>query len=598
MSGRVIEQFMWGYQDHFRISLDFGLESALSSIGFSYEARSMLIGFRTSDSPGPVICVEQGEGLFKPSDLSDVLRLAGEKYESHGERQVLHSHPIAHENFHRRLKSRIRAEALEEVLGSLAGSEDSIFFAGNPVAVGDYAVHVVVSTSRQAVAAVPQITTTIRDRITVFPSLFHSVIWEVISRASRELYMPDAGAGLGVLGSSVGEVIRTATETMLRTFVGCTGYWGASDFHLSMNQLSALPYEGREGAGCLVLAKLGDPAIDVSVQLASPVKSHNTLAVRKLLEGSGPTADVLSDGENVYGLGTIRPDYNPETESVFVVTFLKRGYWELSHAGVALLAVRDGTPSLPKHVLDESYFIDLCERLFPDGNCRALVQAARAIGKHRHGAMLVISADAEGEAKRLSPQSWAVEPALFSTSLLTQLTDMDGAVLLDPLGHCHAIGVILDGVAKGEGDPARGSRLNNAVRYLGSGRPVTIVVVYSADGGIDILPHLHPRVLRSEVNWTVAAYLAMAVQRPPELERTNRLWKLVENLRFYLSAEQCDALNDGHESIQKWRMENSQIRLHGQPLLPDPRMNDSYWLPEDDLGDIPPTGQSNGQPDR
>lgn len=573
---------MWGFQGNFRFSVEFEVERAFEEIGFKADVRCFLIGFEVTDGHRFPICVEQGEDLYRPEDFSDVQRLGVEKYRNNPESSVLHSHPRVRQLRHESLMNRMRAEALEETLGSLAGQSDRIFFASNSVQVGDYDVHVIIGTDKQAVANVPQIVTTISDRMPVLQSLVHAVIWEILGRAAKALYLPEAGSGLRVLGASTGEIVRTATEDMLRTMMYCINYWFASDFHLVMNQLSALPYEGREGAGRLVLAKADNPSIDVSVKLASPVKSRNTLAIRKLLEGGGPTADVLSDGEKVYGLGAVRSDYDPSTESVFVVRFLRRGYWELSHADTVLLAVRDGIPRLPAHVLDVEYLLDLCDRLFPESDGEVLVRAARAIAKHRHGAMLVISADAPGEAKRLSPQSWAVEPSPLSTSLLTQLTDMDGAVLLDPQGHCHAIGVILDGVAKGEGDPARGSRLNNAVRYLGSGRPATIVVVYSADGGIDILPHLHPRVLKSEVVGAVDAYLALAVHRPPELERVNRLWDTIKAFRFYLSAEQCTALNDARESIEEWRMETMQMKVGEEPLCPNPRMDDSYWLPEAD----------------
>lgn len=580
MGERYIEQFMWGFQDSFRISLDLEVESAFEQVGFDAEVRCILIGFQAAGEHQFPICVEQGEGLFKPEDFADMQRLAVEKYRENPESRIFNTDPRTHKLRQESLMNRMRAEAIEEKLGSLDELESRIYFASNSVRVDDYEVHVIIGTAKQAVVGVPQISTTMRDRMQVIPSLVHAVIWEILGRARLTLYLPEAGSGLGVLGASTGEIVRTATQTMLRTMIYCIGYWFASDFHVLMSQLSTLPYEGREGAGRLVLAKPDDPAVDVSVKLASPVESRNSLAIRKLLEGSGPTADVLSDGEKVYGLGTVRSDYDPATESVFVVTFLRRGYWELSHADTALLAVRDGTPSLPKHVLDESYFIDLCDRLFPEADSDALVQAARAIGKHRHGAMLVVSVDAEGEARRLSPQSWAVEPASLPTSLLTQLTDLDGAVLLDPQGRCHAIGVILDGVAKGEGDPARGSRINNAVRYLSSDRPATVVVAYSADGGIDILPQLHPRVSKREVNGAVAAYLHLAVRRPPELERINRLRKCVKALEFYLSESQCNALNAAREALEEWRMEKMQITIHESPFRPDPMMDGSYWLEE------------------
>jgi hypothetical protein len=72
---------------------------------------------------------------------------------------------------------------------------------------------------------------------------------------------------------------------------------------------------------------------------------------------------------------------------------------------------------------------------------------------------------------------------------LDHLTNMDGGVLVDPQGRCHAIAVILDGLAgKKIGTPARGSRYNNSVRYLaGKNVPPTIVLCYSSDGDIKIL---------------------------------------------------------------------------------------------------------------
>ncbi len=573
---------MWGFQDSFRISIGLEVERAFAHIGFEAEGRCIIIGFEAAGGHQFPICVEQGENLCKPEDFADVERLAVEKYTRNPESGMFNTDPRTHKLRQQSLLDRMRAETLEDILGSLEGQEGSIFFASSSVRVGDYDVHIIICTDKQAVIRVPQLATTMVDRLPVLQSLLHAVIREILGRAAKALYLPDAGSGLRVLNASTGEIVRTATEDMLRSMVCCIGYWFASDFHLLMDQLSSLPYEGREGAGRLVLAKAENPAIDVSLKLATPVGSRNILAIRKLLEGGGPTVDVLSDGEQVYGLGKVRRDYNPASESVFVVTFLRRGYWELSHAGVALLAVRDGIPSLPSHVLDEGYLADLCDRLFPDRDHDALLRAARAIGRHRHGAMLVISADAQSEAKRLSPQSWVVEPNTLSTSLLTQLTDMDGAVLLDPRGNCHAIGVILDGVAKGEGDPARGSRLNNAVRYLGGDRPATIVVVFSADGGIDILPQMHPRVLRSEVDSAVATYLHLAIRRPPELERINRVWRVVESFQFYLSSDQCDALNDARKVLEEWRMENMQVTIRERSFRPDPRMDDSYWLPGSD----------------
>ncbi|MFJ7002412.1 hypothetical protein ACIQWY_20760 [Streptomyces albidoflavus] len=569
---------MWGYQDIFRSALNTDVGSVLKAIGFHGNPRTMLVGFQVSGQHAFKICIEQGETRYKPSDFENVQQLADQKYAANSDSNSFHSDPRMNESFHASLKNRMRSEALEETLSMLSGEGERVHFAGNSVRVDDYTVHVIISVDRQAVAAVPQLSTVKRDQFKILPSLFHAVISTTLELAARSLCLPDAGASLQVLNSSPGEVVRSATESLIRDLLYCTGYWFGSDSHLLMNSLSALPYEGREGYGRLVLAKSDNPAINAVVNLSRPIAARNVLAVRKILEASGPTADVLFDGEKVYGLGTIKSAYDATTESVFVVTFASRGVWELSHAGVALLSVRDGIPSLPTYVLDEEYLADLIERLFSQGDKDFLIETARAAGKHRHGAMLVISADAAGEAQRLSPQCWSVRPAALAPELITQLTDMDGAVLLDPSGQCHAIGVILDGKARGEGDPARGSRMNNAVRYLGSDSPPAIVVVYSADGGIDILPYMPPRVRKEDVEQAVINFLDLASDRPPDFEGAYRAWDAVKFFAFYLSQEQCDALNQARNELEEWRMANNGMQVGEVRLKANAAMNETYWL--------------------
>ena len=78
------------------------------------------------------------------------------------------------------------------------------------------------------------------------------------------------------------------------------------------------------------------------------------------------------------------------------------------------------------------------------------------------------------------------------------MTRIDGAVLLDHEGLCHAVGVILDGKATDRGSPARGARFNSALRYvLEEGERASIAVVLSEDGNVDLLPRLRPRIGRA-----------------------------------------------------------------------------------------------------
>ena len=80
----------------------------------------------------------------------------------------------------------------------------------------------------------------------------------------------------------------------------------------------------------------------------------------------------------------------------------------------------------------------------------------KAIPRNGNLYRLTISASAREEATRLRTQSLGIEPTELTTELVGRLTRIDGALLIDPKGICHAAGVILDGQATEHGDPSRG----------------------------------------------------------------------------------------------------------------------------------------------
>lgn len=80
--------------------------------------------------------------------------------------------------------------------------------------------------------------------------------------------------------------------------------------------------------------------------------------------------------------------------------------------------------------------------------------------------MLVISGNAATETERLAAQCTGVEPFLMTKELMPRVTAIDGSVLVDTEGNCHAIGVILDGLASHRCSPERGARYNSASRHL------------------------------------------------------------------------------------------------------------------------------------
>ncbi len=573
---------MWGYQAHFRTSVRFAANAALEAIGFSGDPIVFLVGFRVAGQHAFDVCVEPETGPYAPSDFANVAARSEELYAANPESTIWHSAGHVHEARHRALRDKMRAEAISEVFRKHHAGTGRTYFTSYSSRIADYEVHVVLGIWSEALENVPQLRTTRRERFDVTPSLVHALIDDILHRAATTLYLPDAGSNLHALGAASTEVVRSATERFVRTVLICAGFWFGNDIDGILSAISALPYEGRFGIGKLVLAKQDDKAVEVLIQLKQPIKIRHMRAVRKLMEAGGAASELLvaelDMSGKVYGLGRVRDGYDESSETVFGVSILGRGAWDLMHGQTRLLSVRDGLAQLPTHVLDVDAFKDAVERLIPGADANILERLAQVVAENDHGAMLVVSSNAAGEASRLSPQAWAVEPTLLSDDLVRQLTAMDGAILVDGEGRCHAIGVILDGQAAGKGDPARGSRFNNAVRYLNSDPPPAVIVVYSADGSIDVLPRLEPRVKQSSVAAAVEHYVRVAAERPPDLAVVSDAWDAVKAFRFYLSADQCNRANQARDAVSRWRRENTMIEVIEADLTPDPDMNATYWL--------------------
>lgn len=112
----IINQFMWGYQPHFRIGVEVPLRMALSDIGFIGVADVLLVGFQvTGEHPFP-ICIEPEDGPYDPSFLTNVLSRGQELYEQHPDHDMIHTDQRAHEAYHENLRRRMRARAVAERL--------------------------------------------------------------------------------------------------------------------------------------------------------------------------------------------------------------------------------------------------------------------------------------------------------------------------------------------------------------------------------------------------------------------------------------------------------------------------------------------------
>lgn len=586
----TINQFMWGFQPHFRISLTLLAQRCLSSIGADVAPVSLLLGFREQGDESYPICVEPEDEDFLPGEFANTMTAADGYYRADQSAQILHSDPGVHQRYHRGLLESWRQVAISEVLNRRGEDMDRMFFVGAAARVENYRVYPILSVARERWLSLPALQTEQSEsRVSTRPSLQHAVIHQVLREASIAMsgrVAPDEVGRTGELGQ---DVVRHAASDFTRRLSFVHGNWEGTELADSLSAVAAQPYEGRTGVGTILLAKPTHPYIENLVRFNMPIRLKDTRAFRKALEMTGPEVSLLIDGAVAYGLGRGRPEYPVAEENRFTIQVVGRGAWELRHGEASLVRVDHGIATLPKARISKEIFVDTVGRIFADCNPEALWELASQASEQQHGTMLVVHGSAELEASRLSPQALSVAPQILSAESLAAVTSIDGAVLVDPNAACHAVGVILDGKAiSGEGDSARGARFNSAVRYHHGVRDAAcVIVIVSEDGMIDLLPSLRERIPRATVEQAVANLESAASSRPINFERTADAARGVETLAFYLSAEQCERANDARERTEAERERLAMApggggitRIGYEPFRPDPEMNESYFWAE------------------
>ena len=569
----AIDQFMWGFQQHFRWHVGYETARVLEQIGVLVtEPEVILVGISTTEENVTYpICVEPETGPLRSSDFAHVGDRAYELLLSDPESRIMHSHPRVAEmrqqaNFHR-----CRANAIVEAIEQSGVYDHHTFFVSQSSPINGYEVHTCIGIPKEALSGLPAFKEPTVDRIHAGKSLHHEIILECLHRADMALYIPDPGAGLSILGRTE-DLVTTATDrfisgTMWRTMRR------PGDLFSALNAVASLTYERAGAQGSLTITSYENLKKWLRVKFKKPVALREARTIRKILQLSDSSLSVLSDDQYAYGLGSTRtaPD-------IIEISITGHARWEASVNGSRLVRVAYGQATIPTQPIEFGEFEDIAERTIGNVNITGIWQLVQAAQSSGQGAMIVISSAPDVEAERLSNEGMPIDADYLQPEEIIRLSSIDGAVIVGADGRCHAFGVILDGVANEIGDRSRGSRFNSAVRYQNMEAAASVIVVVSDDGTVDILPRLMPRVRKAEVESAVNGFCEYCQSESVDGEVFARLHKRVKRLEFYLDEEQCRRVNEAHEQEMERRFAAGGFKLTERGLRPSPQMNESYLL--------------------
>jgi hypothetical protein len=578
----TISLFMWGYQPHFRLSMQRRAREVLRLLGpvldAPLEPKALLVGVRTPEkSDGPPVCVEPEQGEWDPAIFFGCAARAEGIYAAHPGHSIEYGDEPRMRDKPENIRRDSVRQAVKEVTEAYDSSHGTVGFCGTATRVGGYHVIPILRFDRRQMAEYPRLPEPIQDGEYSAPAgLLEGTIACLLREASGALAGKEPGRFFDVMRGDPNGMLREAGDSFCSAITLLTGDWMLEGVFDALNNISSLPYEGAGAIGELLFTPVSCHDVDVRVRLRTLVPLDNYELARKMIETTGRNLSCVCTGaKGISGLGVLQ---NRPADSVIRVRFSGHYNWDMYYKDVLVMQSAFGVPRLPGLKIKEAAFRTAARRLFheiQEEAERRLWAIVESVMKQRHGTTIVVSAAAEKEANRLKKQSITTEPVSLTPDLVGQLSNIDGAILLDTNAVCHAIGVILDGMATEGGDPARGARYNSALRYVSSQpNSSTMCIVVSDDGYLNMLPPFRPQVRRSAVK----KYINLLKTR--DIDNCGESINWLEEHRFYLNAEECQVANREVGRIYRAPLEVGEIRLEIPEFLPDPDMNDTYYVEE------------------
>ncbi len=241
--------------------------------------------------------------------------------------------------------------------------------------------------------------------------------------------------------------------------------------------ISSLTYENEKCNSSLVFGDYGmidKSDINSRIKFKSPVsiELEECRKIRKYLQmAKGDMHLVATTGFSPSITGILQ-----STDKVYSTEIRFKGHmkWELYIENKKIVEYQDGLYKLTyvdnkkKEYKDRiKYFFECNEN---DPRCEKLVEIVCCAEEQNHGTLIIFANKAKDVAEYYCNcgRGIEIEPVdLFEMKdAIYHLTSIDGALIVDELGVCYGLGVILDGEARMYSNPGRGARYNSAYTFI------------------------------------------------------------------------------------------------------------------------------------
>ncbi len=573
-------------EETFQVLFELYAKRLFALLDLQFDPQLSILCIPVDDKDGKSVSIITSGEKVKPEAFDDVRQLAAALEKVDVESRLNYSNKTYAKTHKEYMKSKSLGEAVYKILHKEKYDSTIERFISDASFVKGYQVFVVLELNKNTLDKFYCLKKeTYLDYVVKSKSFIHSVVTLFLKECIHTINSSKVNSPHSIIRAEKELLIIAAKDFMHSVAMSVETHEALVDLYEVCNSISSLKYEGSESIGKMVIAKQHHMNVSLVLELEEPISIYDYRKVRKFLELCNDETLIVSDSYRIYGLGKIAGTYNANQESLFVINFKSHYVWEVLHDNKVMMIVDYQVPSLPKERIDREDFHGRISRIFRDiseGDLNSLWEICTVASEQKHGTMLVISDQAESEAKRLSNQCFCIQPRKLEASLMRQITAIDGSVLLNKDSICYAIGVILDGMATKNGDSSRGARFNSAIRYYDyvAKEIPTVIVIVSEDGMIDLIPNLMPRIHHRDIEEAINKLKAIESIRGGRRHNYNKLMNYFRDHSFYLTEEECSIINSLSEKLGNELTKEGLTNIDYGKFLPNSDMNDSYYLDE------------------
>jgi hypothetical protein len=406
MIKRVINEFMWGYQQHFRVAVQRNAEKVFRIIGLEVVPEVFLVGVLASEAgPNHPVCVDPEDGPWRSSLFPGLPEEVAAEIPKHRLQNMFFGHQRTMEQLPEKIRRSVVTETVHRRVAPLDAADDQESFCSYAYRIADYYVVVVLRMPGWVFREFQPLPDEEIDNDPYPLSFIHACIGDILEAATLALAMPDPGENVADDLRSAEDIVRRAGSRFMHApgvMLRDRACW--ADLFATLNQISSLRYEGEGGVGSLLLIDPDSEHIEYVLRLKRPVRLNEPRWARKLLQMASGDASLIATYQDIHGVGRLSSE--APADCAFAVDFFEHFQWQLRRNRQVLLQARYGEPRLPRAEVHRSRFRDNVERLFAGADVHPdlLWDIAEIMAAQPHGNTVVVAADAAAEAARLAAQ--------------------------------------------------------------------------------------------------------------------------------------------------------------------------------------------------